>query len=280
MRTRYGLSERRSCGLVLSHRSTARYVGRRKDDLALRLRLKDLAARRPRYGYMRLWVMLRRDGWRVNRKKVYRIYSEEGLSVRTGKRRRKRASHLRVVPPRAANPGEHWSMDFVADSLGSGRKFGVLTIVDNVSRECPCLETDHGLTGRQVAEVLENLWQQGKRPRVITVDTGTEFTSKALDAWAHRRGLRLDFIRPGKPVENAFIESFNGKLRDECLNTNVFLSIADAREKIEAWRIDYNTNRPHSSLGNQATEEWARKLKTRRAAKPENLTLSPVQFLG
>jgi len=115
---------------------------------------------------------------------------------------------------------------------------------------------------------------------VRTVENGQEFTSKALDAWAHKRGLRLDFIRPEKPVENAFIESFNGKLRDECLNTNVFLSIADAREKIEAWRIDYNTNRPHSSLGNQAPEEWARNLKTQRAAKPDFLNLSPVQFLG
>ena len=190
----------------------------------------------------------------MNHKRVYRIYREEGLAVRT-KKLRKRPSHLRLVMPPAEGSNERWSMDFVVDRLESGRQFRVLTVVDHLSRECPLLETGVSMTGKSVARALERLSFHHQLPKVITVDNGTEFFSKAMDSWAYRRGVQLEFIRPGKPVENAFIESFNGRLRDECLNANLFFSIEDARRKLEAWRVDYNTVRPHSSLGDRSPSE-------------------------
>ena len=193
----------------------------------------------------------------MNTKRIYRIYREEGLEVRM-KRRRKRASHIRLVTPAPERPGERWSMDFVTDRLESGRQFRVLTVVDNFSRECPLLEPGVSLTGKAVARALERLSFERSLPRVICVDNGSEFYSQAMDSWAFRRGVQLEFIRPGKPVENAFIESFNGRLRDECLNANLFFSIDDARYKLEAWRLDYNTRRPHSSIADRTPSEFAR----------------------
>ena len=254
----FRVSERRACRLIELSRTSHRYQSTRTDDPVLRRRLGELAAARPRFGYRRLCVLLRREGWVVNQKRVYRIYREEGLEVRTKKRRRKRASHIRLVLPPAERPNERWSMDLVTDRLESGRPFRVLTVVDQFSRECPLLEPGVSMTGKAVAGALERLSFAGPLPRVITVDNGSEFYPQAMDSWAYRRGVQLEFIRPGKPVENAFIESFNGRLRDECLNANLFFSIDDARRKLEAWRLHYNTLRPHSSLRDRTPTEFAR----------------------
>jgi putative transposase len=204
--------------------------------------------------------MLRREGWNVNHKRVHRLYVEEGLQVRLRKRK-KRVSHLRVpqVLPQRAN--ERWSMDFMHDRLEDGRPFRVLTVVDLFTRECPLLVADSSLSGRKVAVFLEKLRQEGRAPKVITVDNGTEFVSRALDEWAYRNGIVLDFIRPGKPVENAFIESFNGRLRDECLNAQVFGNLSDASRKLEVWRVDYNTARPHSPIDDMTPAEFAERQK-------------------
>jgi putative transposase len=253
----FKVSERHACRLVKLHRSSQRYRHRRDEQMALRIRLKDLAAARPRFGYLRLHVLLVREGWKINRKRVYRLYRLEGLGLRH-KRRKKRVSALRVARPVAKAPNECWSMDFVSDCLHDGRRFRALTIVDNVSRVSPAIEVGTGLSGQRVAAVLESLAKPFGLPKTIQVDNGPEFTSKALDEWAHRKGIRLQFSRPGKPTDNPFIESFNGRLRQECLNQSWFVSIEDAQKKIEEWRKDYNENRPHSSLGNQVPSAfWA-----------------------
>jgi len=221
------------------------------------MRLRELAEARPRFGYQRLHVLLRREGWPINRKRVYRLYREEGLVVRT-KRRCKRASHVRVVLPEATTADDRWSMDFVSDQLDNGRRFRALTVVDQYTRECVAIEAGFSMTSRKVATVLQRFSAARGRPRAITVDNGPEFYGKDLDSWAYRNDVRLDFIRPGKPVENAYIESFNGRLRDECLNGEIFFSIEDAQQKLDAWRLDYNRSRPHGSLGNMTPEEFAR----------------------
>lgn len=207
------------------------------------MRIREIAMSRPRFGYQRIHVMLRREGWRINRKRVHRLYRLEGLQVRMRMRRRKRMSLHRGPAPRATALGERWSMDSVHDQLVDGRAFRVLTVVDNWSRESVVLETGFRLTGESVAQALARASQHRSLPRSITVDHGTEFTSRALDQWAWERGVQLDFTRPGKPMDNGLCESFNGRLRDECLNVNEFESIDHAREKIEAWRIDYNEQR-------------------------------------
>ena len=212
---------RRACGLLRLNRALWYYRHHRRDEIVLRRRLRELAQARPRFGYLRLHVMLRREGWVVNRKQVHRLYREEGLTVRLAPRR-KRASHLRVVPPSPSQMNERWSMDFVADTLLDGRRFRALTVVDNYSRHSQIIEPDFTLTGTKVVAALERVAKQCGYPKMITIDNGSEFTSKALDAWAYAHGVKLDFIRSGKPVENAVIESFNGRFRDECLNANVF----------------------------------------------------------
>jgi len=200
--------------------------------------------------------MLKREGLVVNHKKTERLYREEGLALRR-KRKRKGAAGIRVVmaPPQRVN--ERWSMDFVTDNTVTNRRFRALTIVDDYSRECPAIEVDTSLGGRRVVSVLERLAETRGLPEVITIDNGPEFAGKALDEWAYRKGVKLNFIRPGKPIENAFVESFNGRFRDECLNTNWFLSVKHAREVIEAWRRDYNEVRPHSSLKGNTPREYA-----------------------
>jgi putative transposase len=212
-----------------------------------------------RYGYRRVHVLLRREGWAVNMKRVRRLYRLEGLQLRHRLRRRKHASLHRGIPPAASRAHERWSMDFVHDALLDGRAFRVLTVVDQWSRWSPILEVAQGMSGSAVAEALDRAIAKHGKPKTITVDHGTEFTSRALDEWAYRCGVTLDFIRPGKPSENGFVESFNGKLRDECLNTNQFLSLEDAKCKIEAWRIDYNLHRPHSALGQLSPREYLRR---------------------
>ena len=249
------VSERRACHLIQLARSTCRYESQATDDTALRIRLKDLASSRVRYGYRRLHVLLLREGWQVNHKKVYRLYRDMGLSLRL-KRSKKRPSLVRGLVQVARRPNERWSMDLVSDSLHDGRRFRALTIVDHFSRVSPAIEVGISITGRQVTAVLERLKVSHGLPGVITVDHGPEFTSRALDEWAYRNGVKLDFTRPGKPTDNAYIESFNGKFRLECLNQNWFVSLQDAKSKIEAWRRDYNWERPHSSLGNQTPRSF------------------------
>src|SRR3989454_5787076 len=246
----------RACGLIGISRSLYRYRSRRPDSGALRVRIEELAAIKRRYGYRRVYLRLRREGWEVNRKRVYRLYREAGLAVRRRKRKRIGLFERKPLPkPTAANVS--WSMDFVADGLIGGRRLRCLTIVDDCTRECLAIEVDTSITGLRVQGVLERLGDTRDLPRSITVDNGPEFDGQVLDKWAYRRSVQLSFIRPGKPNENAYIESFNGKFRDECLNEHWFISLAHARSIIEAWRIEYNTERPHSSLGNLTPQEFA-----------------------
>jgi putative transposase len=255
LRVERGLGVTRACGLVGISRSLYGYRSRRPDSALLRQRICDLAGEKRRYGYRRIHLLLRREGWSVNRKRTYRIYREAGLAVRRRKRKRIGPFERRPLPrPTAVNLS--WSMDFVSDGLCNGRKVRCLTIVDNYSRECPAIEVDTSINGRRVAAVLDRLADVRGLPRSITVDHGPEFEGQVLDEWAYRHGVRLNFIRPGKPVENAYVESFNGRFRDECLNEHWFLSMAHAREVIERWRIEYNTERPHSSLGDVPPEEF------------------------
>ena len=223
----------------------------------MQTRLRALAERWVRYGYRRLYDRLRREGWRVNHKRVYRLYQLEGLGLR--RKRPKRAAGLRViplVPPRRAN--ERWAMDFMTDALSDGRRFRLLIVLDERTRECLVIEIDTSLPGARVIEALERLVTERGAPEVLVIDNGPEFASRALDQWAYQRGIKLHFIAPGKPTQNAYVESFNGKLRDECLNAHWFRALADARLTIEAWRQEYNQVRPHSALGQVTPEEFAR----------------------
>jgi len=241
------------------------------DQSVLRSRIREIAHARPRFGYLRIHVMLRREGWTVNKKRVHRLYRLEGLQVRMRVRRRKHMCLHRGPVPTATATRQRWSMDFVHDQLFDGRAFRILTVVDQFSRESPLLEPAFSISGRDVARALDRHVAVYGAPLSITVDHGTEFMSKALEEWAYQRGVKLDFIRPGKPVENAYIESFNGRLRDECLNINQFVSLDDARLKIEAWRVDYNHHRPHSSLGNLTPSEYAKHRQGNRTSEATNL---------
>ena len=252
------ISERRACTLVGVPRATHRYRCRRAQPLAEVEVPRALATERPRWGYRRLAVLLEREGHRVNHKLVHRLYREEGLAVR--RTRKKRTAVTRVPLPAPTRPNEQWSLDFVSDALADGRRFRALTLVDAFTRECPVIEVDTSLPGERVVRVLDRLVSQRGVPAAITIDNGPELRGKALDAWAYRHGVRLEFITPGKPVENAYIESFNGKFRDECLNQHWFLGLADARFHIERWRIDYNEVRPHSALDNRTPFEFIKTL--------------------
>jgi putative transposase len=214
------------------------------------MRLCELAQMRVRYGYRRLHVLLRREGWLVNAKRVYRLYRLEGLGI-PARRRKKRASALRPLLPAAQAPNEQWSMDFLSDRLATGQHFRMFTVVDNMTRESLVLEADQSLTGKRVVAILERVSAQHGLPRVLQVDNGPEFTSQALDTWAHQHGVKLAFSRPGTPTDNPYIEAFNGRLRQECLDQQWFFSLPEARETLEKWRRDYNTIRPHTALGYQ-----------------------------
>lgn len=237
-------------------RASLRYQSHRDRQEGLRMRLRELAAARVRFGYRRLTVLLRRDGWRVNAKRIYRLYTEEGLMVRTKVRVRAVRRH-RVPQAVATAPNQWWSMDFMSARVEDGRWFRILTVVDQYTRECLCLVADQSLTGEKVTQALEPIVCKRGAPRSITVDNGSEFASRVMDAWAYRHGIQLECIRPGKPVEHGFIESFNGRLRDECLNVEVFFTLDDVREKLARWQTDYNCLRPHSSLQDQAPASFA-----------------------
>jgi len=250
-------------------RSSARYQTRRSGDQELRERLRQLAGERRRFGYRRLHVMLRREGEKVNHKRVYRLYREEGLTVR--KRARKRVSRAERVPAVVLTAlNQCWSLDFVSDWLALGRKVRMLAVVDAYTRESLAIEVDTSLPGARVARVLDRvIAERGAAPVEIRLDNGPELTSRALDQWAYERGVSLRFIEPGKPVQNAYIESFNGRLRDECLNEHWFLTLAHAQETIEDWRIDYNQRRPHSALGNLTPLEFSRLQEDTQIKQPE-----------
>ncbi len=267
LREHFRRSERRACELVGLGRSTYRYRSCRADDPALRARLQSLAQARRRFGYRRLAVLLRREGWPVNPKRVYRLYRQDGLSLRR-RRRKRRAPGLRLPLPVPVRANQRWSMDFVADQLADGRQFRVLTIVDDGTRECPALEVDTSLPGARVVRVLDRLAARRGLPEWLVLDNGPEFAGTVVDRWAHAQGVRLHFIEPGKPVQNAFIESFNGKFRDECLNEAWFLTLSEAQQVIEVWRQDYNTVRPHSALEDATPAEFAAQLKNDEQNRP------------
>lgn len=261
-------SERTACRWLGWRRSSVRYVPQRPvADAPIRARLRELAEQHPRWGSPLLGWRLRQDGLVINQKRVRRLYRLEGLAVR--RQRRKRVARARVVLPLVHAPDVRWAMDFVRDTLSDGRAFRALTIMDQCTRECVAIEVGVSVSGHRVAQVLDGLRTTRGLPTQIVVDNGPEFQSRALDAWAHLRGVQLHFIRPGHPVENAFIESFNGRLRDECLNQHWFRSLPDARERIAAWREHYNTARPHSALQQVPPSVFARQF---RAGQPMRLS--------
>lgn len=262
VRQAHGLSERRACGLFGITRWTNRYQSRRDPQLDLRMRLRELAASRVRYGYRRLTVLLKREGRAINAKRVYRLYREEGLQVRT-KKRAKRAASVRVPLAGATRRNQRWSMDFVSDRFVDGRWFRILTVLDQFTKEGLCTHPDRSQTGRKVVEQLDRLVAKRGAPESITIDNGGEFAGREMETWAYANSVKLDFIQPGRPVQNGFIESFNGRLRDECLNLELFFDLEDAREKIERWRRDYNQNRPHSALDDRTPQEFVGALEAR-----------------
>ena len=242
-----------------------RYRSCRPDDADLRSKLRDLAHQRRRFGYRRLHILLRRDGILINRKKTQRLYREEGLTVRR-RRGRKRAVGTRAPAPILALPNQRWSLDFVHDQMATGRRFRVLNIVDDVTRECLAAIPDTSISGRRVIRELTELIAKRGKPRTIVSDNGTELTSNAVLEWCGEAKVEWHYTAPGKPTQNAFVESFNGRMRDELLNETLFKSIAHAREKIAAWADDYNSERPHSSLGYDTPAAFAAKLESQWAA--------------
>lgn len=254
----YGLKLRRACRLVKQTRSVQYYrsVKDRRDDL--RARMRELAHSRVRYGYRRIHVLLKRDGWRLGKNQAYRIYREEQLQLRSKlpKRRKMVVVRRERVRPRAAN--EVWSLDFVSDQLADGTRFRALTVVDVFSREALAIEVGHRLGGEHVVAVLNRLVAQRRAPNYLFADNGSEFSGRLLDLWAYHCKVRIDFSRPGKPTDNCYVETFNGSFRDECLNLHWFETMDDAKVIVEAWRRDYNETRPHMALNDVAPEEYAR----------------------
>jgi putative transposase len=235
------------------------YKPQPKDDGALREALRAKARERKRWGYRRLIVLLRRDGWADNHKRIERIYREEGLQV-PKRRKRKTAYKRKEKPVLPAGVNDRWSMDFVHDATAQGRKIRMLNIVDDYTRECLWIETDTSLNGERVKRVLDCLIDLRGKPERLVMDNGPEFRGLVLDQWSYETGIPLDFIEPGKPQQNGYVESFNGKFRDECLNEHWFSNVAEARDIIEEWRVDYNEVRPHSSLNDKTPAEFAARL--------------------
>jgi putative transposase len=274
MRAKTAISERRACGLLGISRSVLHYQSKRPED-GVKARLIELAGVRRRFGYRRLQLLLEREGHRVNHKRIYRLYRSAGLAVR----RRKRRAHIAVerqplVLPLQAN--QTWSMDFVFDALSNGRKLKTLTIVDDCTKECVEIGVDTRINGEAVTRILDCAIRFRGKPKAIRTDQGPEFTGMALNKWAHANGIELLLIQPGKPTQNAYIESFNGKFRDECLNEQYFTSMAHARAVIASWRRDYNEQRPHTALGGRTPAEFAKALRSRelreKPTKSDKLT--------
>lgn len=254
LRGRFAVSERCACRLVGVSRLTVRYRRRRRNDAALIERLQTLARQRPRFGYRRLHALLRREGQVVNHKRVYRLYRAAGLAVPQRKRKRVAASRGQQVRI-GTMPNDHWSLDFMSDTLSNGRRLRILSVLDTCTREALAIAVDTSLPSQAVTWLLDWIIQARQRPQRITLDNGPELTSRWFDQWADRNGIQLDYIDLGKPVQNAVMESFNGRFRDECLNSHWFTSLDDARRTIESWRLDYNRERPDSSLSYRTPEE-------------------------
>ena len=271
------MSERRACRVIDADRRSARYRSTREDDAGLREKLRDLANQRRRFGYRRLHILLPRQGIMINRKKTQRIYQEEGLAVRR-RRSRKRAVGTRAPAPVLAMPNQRWSLDFVLDQMASGRRFRVLNIVDDVTRECLRAVPDTSISGRRVVRELADLIAERGKPGMIVSDNGTELTSNAVLAWCGEAGVEWHYITPGKPMQNGFCESFNGRMRDELLNETLFLSLAHARVEIAAWVEDYNRVRPHSSLGYATPAAFAAELNKQWPAslRPTGSATQPI----
>ena len=266
--TDHGLSERRACSLADLDRSTYQYEKQAGGDELLRARLCELAGERRRFGYRRLGILLAREGLEANHKKLYRIYAEEKLAVRRRKGR-KRALGTRRPMTLPTRPNERWSLDFVSDALTSGRRFRVLCVVDDYTREALAVMPDFSISGLRLVRELDRIIALRGKPRTIVSDNGTEMTSHAVFRWAQDRHVEWHYIAPGKPTQNAFVESFNGRLRDECLNEHLFDHLADARRVIGAWHQDYNLNRPHTSLGGLTPNAFAHQYHPRRPASHE-----------
>jgi putative transposase len=253
----YEVSQRRACRSIGVDRGSMRYRSRRPDDGVTRARLRELAAVRRRFGYRRLHILLDREGSHMNHKKLRRLYAEERLQVRPrGGRKRALGTRAPMVVPQG--PNQRWSMDFVSDALTDGRRFRILVVVDDFTRECLCLVADTSLSGVRVGRELDTVFVTRGRPATCVSDNGTEFTSMAILRWSQETGIDWHYIAPGKPTQNAFVESFNGRLRDELLNETLFSSLAQVREALEAWKDDYNTLRPHSGVGNLPPAVYAR----------------------
>jgi len=276
----YRASERRVCGLMEIPRMSYRYCSRR-DDTVLRQRLLELAREKPRFGYRRLWVLLARDRrgeQRINHKRVWRVYRDLGLSVR--RTRRKRLQRALRPRPVLTAPNQEWAVDFASDVAASGRRLRIFSVVDSYTRECLALEVDTSLPSRRVTRTLAEIVQHRGAPVAIRSDNGPEVSSRHFLAWCIERKIDAVHIQPGKPTQNAHVESFHGRLRDECLNVSRFWNLWDARRKIGAWRTEYNTQRPHSSLGYRTPEEFAAlRAASRPSAGPEEGISNANPFL-
>jgi len=258
------ISERRACQVARLNRGTFRYRSQKDPRTELRMRIREIAQARVRYGYRKIRVLLNREGWKVGKYLVERLYREEGLSLRQRVKRRRRAAEHRRERFHPTAPNQVWSMDFVADQLADGKRFRALTVVDIFTRECLAIEADQSLKGEDVVRVLNRIKMQRGVPKMVFCDNGTEFTSQAMDLWAYQNGVRLAFSRPGKPTDNAFVESFNGTFRAECLDAHWFTTLTEAQRIVETWRREYNESRPHRALGERTPNEFACQIAARR----------------
>jgi putative transposase len=257
LRDHHRASERHACRVLLTVRGTYRYKHHQEPWTELRMRIREIAQSRVRYGYRKIRVLLNREGWNVGKYLVYRLYSEEGLALKKRPQRRRKAARHREERFIATAPDQAWSLDFVADQFQDGRRFRALTIVDVYTRESVAIEVGQSLKGEDVVRTLNRLKHERGVPKLLFCDNGSEFTSQAMDLWAYQNGVKIDFSRPGKPTDNAFIESFNGTFRVECLNTHWFQNLVDAKQIIESWRQEYNVSRPHASLADRTPSEFA-----------------------
>lgn len=272
----YGYSERSACKLLNVDRSTYRYSPKPDHNGELREALVELAKQKPRYGYRRLWALLNRQGWDANPKRIYRLYRQEHLAVR--RLNRKRICRAAPAPPQVTKANQEWALDFVSDALSSGRGIRFLTLVDSYTRECPAIEVDGSLSSRRVTRTLERIILERGVPNSLRCDNGPEFTSRHFLGWCEEFKIQLIHIQPGRPMQNGHAESFNGRFRDEFLNATWFLNLADARLKTEAWRQDYNNERPHSSLAYRTPAEYAAAAAASNAEPTSRMDVSPSKL--
>lgn len=253
----YRASERHACRVLHIGRGTYRYKSHHNEWSELRARIREIAQSRVRYGYRKILVLLRREGWQVGKHLVYRLYKEEGLVLKKRPQKRRKAVRHREERFHPTAPDQAWSIDFVADQLQDGRRFRSLTVVDVFTRESVAIEVGQSLRGEDVVRTLNRLKHEGRTPKLLFCDNGSEFAGQAMDLWAYQNGTKIDFSRPGKPTDNAFVESFNGTFRDECLNVHWFETLAEAKQLIESWRSEYNESRPHRALNDRTPSEFA-----------------------